>query len=75
MAFAQHTSQPITQPKRLDKSAIRKMAQRSGGFRVNAADIKQRPLINMALELVQQGEIYQDNRMGDIVVYRAVEHA
>lgn len=75
MAFAQHVSEPVTAPKRLDKSAIRKMAQRSGGFRVNAADIKQRPLINMALELVQQGVIYQDNRMGDIVVYRAVDAA
>ncbi len=57
--------------KRLDKSAIRKMAQRENGFRVNIRDIKQRPLLDMALELVQTQDISQSNRMGDIVVYRA----
>ncbi len=58
--------------KRLDKSAIRKMAQRDGGFRVNVHDIKQRPLLNMALELVRSQDIYQSDRMGSVAVYRAV---
>lgn len=71
MANATHSSAPFTQKKPLDESAICKIAQREAGFRINIADIKQAPLKKMALNLVQKGKIYQANRMGDIVVYRA----
>lgn len=71
MANSHHVSQKFSQSKKLDKSAIRKMAQRRNGFRVNAADISQRPLLDMALELVRAGEIYQSNKMGDVVVYHS----
>jgi len=73
MAHAMKANQPFT--KSIDKSAIRKMAQRPQGFRVNAVDISQRGLVDMALQLVQERVIYQADRMGDIVVYRMEEGA
>lgn len=73
MAHAVKNNQPFS--KQLDKSAIRKMAQRPQGFRVNAGDISQRRVMDMVLELVREKVLFQDNRMGDIVVYRMEEGA
>ncbi len=66
-----HHKKPLN-TKPLTKSAIAKIAQRPNGFRVNVHDLKQKTLLDMALELVRDNVISQTTRLGSVAVYHAV---
>lgn len=54
---------------------ILQFSEQPNGFRVRVNDVRQKPMLDLAENLVRQGHIIKSDQIGDVAIYRKAGEA